>query len=104
MATFDISTATPVASTDLAAGDRFAFDDVSDTPDSWDVVEADDLLDGLLRIAGSTSIVSRSGNTIVFTDPSLASNTVIVSFPATNVIRLAVSQNGFQLVSFNSVT
>lgn len=90
MATFDIAAATPVASTALAAGDRFAFDDVSDTPDSWDAIEADDLLDGLLRVADSTGthIIYRVSDTLAVRQPSGTAGTdeVRISHDGTDAI------------------
>lgn len=56
MANLNIKTATPLSSTGLAGVDRFPVGDVSE--DGWVCIEADDLLDALLRIAASNGVVS----------------------------------------------
>ncbi len=60
MADFDMHTDTPAAPTAMAAGDRFAYDDVSANAAAggFETIEAEDLLDALLRVADQTQVLS----------------------------------------------
>src|SRR5688572_9414482 len=69
MPVFDMHADIPAAATDLAAGDRFGYDDVSANAGAGgcETIEAEDLLDALLRVASSVAgeaLIRRVGDSL----------------------------------------